>query len=222
MYCGRRITPCESWPRRLAPTRLVATITASSRDTPTAPSRSAANSVKSVAVVVGTGHLPFRRVRFRVLSSYSTAVLSSPTPPQSSAHDIFPKFLAGEEMEPKTGWMIRVSRGKSSSFGRGVPSMMTEVGIGSSFPGGSDGCADGGRPVTSSGRAQRIAIDLNRGLAHGADQGGRTRRPARGCGSTCCGGPPGSTSRWPIRRAPSPRSSGDAWMARGGPRRMNS
>src|SRR3954449_5569395 len=49
MYCGARITPCESCPRRLAPTRLSDTTRASSPGTPASANREVTNSVSSDA-----------------------------------------------------------------------------------------------------------------------------------------------------------------------------
>src|SRR5437016_455839 len=57
MYCGTRRTPCESWPRRFASTRLRATIAASSLGTPAASKRDRERSISVSAKKVGMGRL---------------------------------------------------------------------------------------------------------------------------------------------------------------------
>ena len=57
-YWGARITPCESCPRRFAPTRLMATSRASAAGTPAASKREEVKSISSFALSVGTSWAP--------------------------------------------------------------------------------------------------------------------------------------------------------------------
>ena len=53
-YCGTRMTPCESWPHRLASTSDRATVRASGSGTPAAANTRAAKSVSTSGRMVGT------------------------------------------------------------------------------------------------------------------------------------------------------------------------
>src|SRR5207244_3848191 len=60
-YCGMRIRPCESWPHRLASTRLPATIWASSPGTPPASNNARAKGRITSTAKVGTVRVPHKR-----------------------------------------------------------------------------------------------------------------------------------------------------------------
>src|SRR6266446_3723058 len=64
-YCGTRMTPWESWPRRLARTSSVAIHSASSRGTSRAAKMSAASRSRSAAGMVGIGRYTTRRAAGR-------------------------------------------------------------------------------------------------------------------------------------------------------------
>src|SRR3954452_19552947 len=53
-----RMTPCESWPHRLASTRAAATTDASSLGSPAASNRERAKGRRSVALTIGTADIP--------------------------------------------------------------------------------------------------------------------------------------------------------------------
>src|SRR6059036_3823756 len=60
-YCGTRMTPCESWPRRFARTSSIAIQSASSRGTWRAAKISAVSRSSSAAGTIGIGRYTTRR-----------------------------------------------------------------------------------------------------------------------------------------------------------------
>src|SRR5439155_8163671 len=65
-YCGMRITPCESCPRKLDSTRLRATTIASAAGTPAASKSACEKASNRSAVTVGTAGSRGERMRYLV------------------------------------------------------------------------------------------------------------------------------------------------------------
>ena len=81
MYCGTRMTPCESWPQRFASTRLAATIRASAAGTPAASKSDRARSVRVAGGNVGRVLFPgwvVRRVQYNRINRGPTGIALVP------------------------------------------------------------------------------------------------------------------------------------------------